>query len=405
MHRVLPSCPKWLSALGAVVLLAALATGCSAASSDDPAKTITVGYTNTESSGNGLPEWHSGGQAAIDYLNAHGGINGATIKPVFCAVDGSPEASINCANKLIDAHVALDFVGVDVGIDSALPLLQGAGIPVVSAVGSSTQLTNPDSFVLIGGNGPDISALVKALKNAGSSKIVFVDFSGIGAGATQAFDIAKSAAPRLGMEVSELRIPVTNTDYTGAVASALGKKPDGFLLDLSETACTNFLQALKAANFTGTSDGPCSKYLTTLGDNAPPTVAVSAVWTPDLRQYAPKDVQPRLDIYADAMKASKHSDIVNSWGASRSFSGWMTLAQILGGINGPVTASSAKTALQTADLPGYLGPDVHCGKKVWPSEPAVCSAEELLVRIVPGPDGPKRELLGSGFADLSDLAS
>jgi hypothetical protein len=83
----------------------------------------------------------------------------------------------------------------------------------------------------------------------------------------------------------------------------------------------------------------------------------------------------------------------------------MTLAQILGGIKASVTATSVKTALQDAsDLPGYLGPDVHCGTKVWPSEPAVCSAEQLLLQIVPGADGPTRELQGSGFTDLRSLA-
>jgi branched-chain amino acid transport system substrate-binding protein len=256
-HKASPDCHKGLAAAGSALLLAALLSGCSSSgspaggssssSSGSSTKTITVGYTNTESSGNSLPEWRYGGQAAINYINAHGGINGAQIKPVFCYVDGSPEASINCANEFVDDHVALDFMGVDVGIDSALPVLQSAGIPVIGTVGTSTQLFNPDSFVLHGGNGPDVAALAQALKDVGAAKITFIDLSGLGAGATAAFEIAKAVAPRIGMRISELQVPVTNTDWTSVVASALADKPDGFILDLSEDGCTSVLQRTRTS--------------------------------------------------------------------------------------------------------------------------------------------------------------
>jgi len=414
-HKASPSRYKGLAVAGSVLLIATFLSGCSSSgssggvssssSSGSSTKAITVGYTNLESSGNSLPEWRYGGQAAISYINAHGGINGAQIKPVFCYVDGSPESSINCANEFVNDRVALDFMGVDVGIGSALPVLQNAGIPVIGTVGTSTQLSNPDSFVLHGGNGPDVAALAQALKDAGAAKITFIDLSGLGAGATAAFEIAKAVAPRLGIGISELQVPVTNTDWTSVVASALAGKPDGFVLDLSEDGCTSVLQALHAANFKGTSDGPCSNYLRVLGNSAPPTVAATAVWTPDLRQYAPQDVQSRLDIYTNAMKTSGHADVVNSPGASRTFSGWMELAQILRGIKGPINMASVKTGLQGAsDVPGYLGPSLHCGKGVWPSEPSVCSAQELLLRIEPGSNGPKRAPIGNAFVDLSNLA-
>lgn len=411
-----PSRCTGLAVAGTALLITALVSGCSSSGSPasgsstssvgDSTKTITVGYTNTESSGNSLPEWRYGGQAAINYINAHGGINGTQIKPVFCYVDGSPESSINCANKLIDDHAALDFMGVDVGIDSSLPVLQSAGIPVVGTVGTSTQLTNPDSYVLHGGNGPDVASLAQALKEAGATKTTLIDLSGLGAGATAAFGIAKTVAPRLGMEISELQVPATNTDWTSVIASALADKPNGFILDLSEDGCTNVLQALHAANFKGTTDGPCSDYLKVLGNNAPPTAASTAVWTPDLRQYAPQDIQSRLDIYTSALKAMGHEDVVNSPGASRTFSGWMELAEILRGIKDPINAAAVKSALQGAsDVPGYLGPNLHCGKDVWPSEPSVCSAQELLLRIEPSSNGPRRVPIGDAFVDLSNLAS
>ena len=421
MSRTMPH-SHVLYTLGITALLATLTAGCSSGGSvaerslhnssagrsgADSASTITVGYTNTESPGNSLPEWRYGGQAAIDYINAHGGINGAKIKPVFCYVDGSPEASISCANKFVDDHVALEFAGVDVGSDSSLPILQSAGIPLVGTVsGSESQLTSPDSFLLGGGNGPDAAALVQALKDSGAKKVDVVDFGGLGAGARALFLIIKQMAPRAGMQAAELQVPFSGANWTALVASALANKPDGFILDTREDDCTSILSALKTASYKGTSGAvSCSEYLRALGNSAPPTVAGVAAWTPDLRQYAPRIMHARLDVYAAAMNAAGHESLVNTPGASRTFSGWMELAEILRGIHGPVNAASVTKALQHAsDVPGYLGPSLHCGQKVWPSEPSVCSAKELLLRIVPGPSGPRREPISHGFINLSNLA-
>ena len=409
-----------LASLGVTALLVAFITGCSsggpaagspdgsptATTGADTAKTITIGYTNTESSGNSLPEWRYGGQAAIDYINAHGGINGARIKPVFCYVDGSPEASISCANKFVNEHVALAFMGLDVGSDSSLPILRSAGIPFVGTIAAgTTQLSSPDSF-MFDGLGGDMAALVQGLRESGVKKITVFLNQGLAAALSEYDDIIKPIAERAGIQASDLQVPLQNANWTASVASALASKPGGFIPLLTEDDCTSMLHALHAASYKGiTAVLACSQYLTALGNNAPPTLAAVAAWTPDLRQYAPQDIKTRLEVYAAAMKAAGHESLVNSAGASRTFSGWMELAEILRGIHGPVNAASVTKALQHAsDVPGYLGPSLHCGQKVWPSEPSVCSAKELLLRIVPGPSGPRREPISHGFINLSNLA-
>ena len=32
--------------------------------------------------------------------------------------------------------------------------------------------------------------------------------------------------------------------------------------------------------------------------------------------------------------------------------------------------------------PGYLGPDLHCGAKPWPTEPSHCRADILVYKVV-----------------------
>ncbi|WP_192808944.1 ABC transporter substrate-binding protein [Actinomadura montaniterrae] len=396
------------AAAACVALLLALVAGCKpiGESSGDTATTIAVGYVNRESASGGLPEWRYGGLAAIDYINAHGGIGGVKIKPIVCLTDASPEASINCANQFVDKGVALEFMGLDVGSDAALPILKSAGIPFVATVAAGTvQLSDPDSF-MFGGLGPDAASLVQALKDSGAKRVTIVIYAGLPAQKATAATV-KSMGARAGLQVATLEVPASNADWTASVASALTSRPDGFLLATRENDCTNMLRALKAAKYKGvTAAVGCTEYLKTLGKDAPRTLAGVQAWTPDLRRYAPAEVMPRLDVYQSAMKAIGHADLADTAGASRTFSGWMQLAEILRGIHGPVDAASVKKALQgAADVPGYLGPDLHCGRKVWPSQPSVCSAQEMLLRIVPGPTGLRREPMSKGFTDLSALAS
>jgi branched-chain amino acid transport system substrate-binding protein len=407
----------------AVVAAVVVVTACAAGGSSSPAgansaapaggsgapasgKTITIGYDNVESSGNSLPEWRYGGQAAIDYVNAHGGINGAKVNPVYCYVDGSPEASISCAHEFVNDHVALVFVGVDVGLASSLPILSSAGIPVVAADASVTaQDTSPGSFLLSGGYEPEYGALALALKNAGANHLDVIDYSGIGPGADEGYAEVQDLASKLGVTVQQTSVPISDTDWTTTIASALNGSTNGFILPLTEEGCTEALQAMYAASFKGVSDSVCSDYLTALGDNAPATLTTAAVWTPNLAQYAPKSVLQNLTAYENAMRATGQQAYLNSSGASRTFNAVMELGEVLKGINGPVTASSVLTALQGAkNISGYLGPDVHCGTGIVPSEPGVCDTQMMLVRVDRGTSGPKLVPMSNGFIDLAGLA-
>src|SRR5689334_1398180 len=51
---------------------------------------ITLGLTNMEGGAISLPEVRNGMEAAIAYVNAHGGVNGRPFKLLRCDVDGSP---------------------------------------------------------------------------------------------------------------------------------------------------------------------------------------------------------------------------------------------------------------------------------------------------------------------------
>ena len=161
---------RWVAiAVGAALLSPAFIAGAASGARKAAAKTIKIGYVNNEGAAFSLPEFRIGGEVAIDYINKHGGIKGLKIQVVKCLADGSPEASINCANKFIEEKVVLAYAGIDVSSDAALPLLSKAGIPYVTSNSWGTaQKNDPDSFILHTASAAFSIAPLKALKALGS---------------------------------------------------------------------------------------------------------------------------------------------------------------------------------------------------------------------------------------------
>ena len=105
---------------------------------DRTGEVIKIGYVNNEGAAFSLPEFRTGGEVAIQFINDNGGINGAMIETEVCLSDGTPESAINCANQLIEADVVLAYMGIEVASEAAINLWVEAGIPLhlVARVGS-----------------------------------------------------------------------------------------------------------------------------------------------------------------------------------------------------------------------------------------------------------------------------
>ncbi len=165
-------------------------------------ETIKIGYANNEGPGFSLPEFRIGGEVAIDYINANGGINGAMIEIVECINDGSPEGSVNCANKFVDEDVAMYYAGIDIGADAALPILQGAGIPYVSShTWGPLQRTEPGAFALHAPAGAYSAGPMVAFDEMGLTKVTAFS-SDTATGHDFIDNVATPLGEQLGLEVS-----------------------------------------------------------------------------------------------------------------------------------------------------------------------------------------------------------
>ena len=85
--------------------LAALALGATAAAGEDAKKTIKIGavYDYSGPLAAGGSELHAlGTKIMIDYFNAHGGVAGYKIEPIYADAQSKPDVAINEAVRLIE---------------------------------------------------------------------------------------------------------------------------------------------------------------------------------------------------------------------------------------------------------------------------------------------------------------
>src|SRR6266568_897747 len=208
-----------------LMAVTSLAACTSAAKPGTAAGSITIGIANTEGQALSVPEYRYGAEAAVKYINDHGGINGHQLNVVECIDDGSPEGSVNCANKFIDAHAVAYFAGIDVGADAALPALSGASVPYVTEFPwGAVQGSSPDSFALGAADTAFYASPLQSLKDANATTVA--DFYYDLPSAQQSLQFAGSVAAKLGIKLVPIKVSVASPDWTSAVATALADHVD-----------------------------------------------------------------------------------------------------------------------------------------------------------------------------------
>lgn len=377
---------------------ASSATDAAPATSAAPAtgEPILVGLANDEGAAVNFPEYREGAEAAVALINADGGVNGAPIELITCIADGSPEASVNCANRFVDASAVAYVAGLEVGADAALPVLESAGIPYVSPTAwGPGQYTDANAFILHTAGGAFQAGSIAALAEAGATKIANFHYDIPTSTATE--PLYDSIAEEVGVELFHVGVPIQGADWNASVATAVANGADALIGYFNEIDCTNLVRGARAAGFDGPiAPGSCSDYVTELGDDAVGTITVADRYPADLRDDAPPEAQVQIDAYVAAMDEAGYGDKAGGL-ARNSFSTVYELAEIMKTIDGEVTAESLTVALTgLTDFPGFMGPDINCTEP-FGAIPRACSAEVIVISVL---DGPTRAIEG-GFVDMS----
>ncbi|MGV9947880.1 ABC transporter substrate-binding protein [Rhodococcus aetherivorans] len=238
-----------LAAAIGMVVTAAMTSACKG--KDDVASDEVVVYSIASITGQVLsqPEYKTVAEAAVEKINADGGIAGKNLKLVFCDTKLDPNIEAGCVREAIQAKAAAMVGGLEAYPDT-FKQLEAAKIPSIGNVGFTPgAFENPISFPL--GSGPmGIEATIASMVKAGSTKIGILVLDA--PGAIVGSELLKAAAESASVEVSAyVKFPPATTDFTSYYAKVLESGADGVAL---LTGANSFLAApteLKGQGYTG----------------------------------------------------------------------------------------------------------------------------------------------------------
>ncbi|MFF5477719.1 ABC transporter substrate-binding protein [Streptomyces sp. NPDC012935] len=372
-----------LMSAAAVAALALTMTACAEDGSDTAAgkdapkptgKPLRIGWVNLEGGAVSVPETRIGAEAGVRYVNQHlNGIGGRPLELVRCDVDGSPEKSVDCANKMVEENVAFVLNGLDPAGDAILPVLASAHIPVVGHGADGPAMQTDKNSVFFGTAAPaGLTAPLKFYAGQQVSSYTFLmpDVKWSSAITEQ---VLEPTAKALGMTQKTLTYDISNPDWSSLAASAAAGEPDlvgGPIL--TDDQCVGLVGALRSSGYQGKIFGSsCSGAVAeALGNEATAgMVTYSDVWRADARDQAPPAKQKEIDTYLAAMKESGQEDKASNIFAQTTFADIVNLSRILAEDPAKAEGRAVLDALKKAGrFDSFMGPALVCDGSAWPGQ-------------------------------------
>jgi len=117
----------------------------------------------------------SDARAAVDAINAQGGINGHQLLLKTCDEKANVNAATQCARDFVSAGVVATTGDVSVNAASYNPILQRAGIVRIGpGVTGSTEYTAPNNYPITGGPITYLAGAIRAAARAGAKSVAFL---------------------------------------------------------------------------------------------------------------------------------------------------------------------------------------------------------------------------------------
>lgn len=372
------------------------------AASGPGGKPLRIGWVNLEGGTLSLPEARIGAEAGVAYVNGHlDGVGGRPVELVRCDVDGSPEKSVDCANKMAEEKVGLVLSGIDPSGDAMLPVLRSAGIPIVGHGADGPAQQTEKNAMFFGAAAP--AGLAAPLTFFASQDIESFTFlmPDVKWSKTITGQVLEPTAQGLGMRQKTLHYDIANPDWSSLAASAAAGKPDlvgGPIF--TDDQCVALLGALRAGGypgkvFGGACSGAVAKALGT--ENAAGLMTYTDMWRVDARDDAPPAKQKEIDTYVSAMKEAGQESKAENILAQAGFADVVNLARILGKDPAHAEGKQALAAIKkTVRFDSFMGPTIDCDGSAWPGQ-SNCGNSVLLYENQP--DGSVK-LVSDGFVGV-----
>ncbi|MCX4091893.1 ABC transporter substrate-binding protein [Nocardia sp. alder85J] len=243
---------KLLAPLAALALaLTACSSSGGSSGGDGPLEIAAIAALSGGVSAN--PEYGDGAQAAVQSINAHGGVNGRQLKLTTCDMHQNATDSANCVRKILsDKKIVALAGGSDIFLDADKAQLEAAKMPVVGQWPVSTfDVTNPLAFNVNGGTVVGFPGMAQDVVASGAKKVGLVTLD------LPTSDVNRKAITQIlsaaGVQVTaDVRLSATAADLSAPVQQAIAGNPDTIIW-LSFTAQTPVaVNALRQAGFKGT---------------------------------------------------------------------------------------------------------------------------------------------------------
>jgi branched-chain amino acid transport system substrate-binding protein len=336
---------------------------------------VKIGLINNEgSSPVAEPSTGDAAVAAADYANAElGGIGGHPIQVIRCAENEDVASATACANEMVQDNVAAVDIGTTGLGNTIVPIITKAGIPYVSATGSSSdELTTTGTFMWTGGFPADLGGMAKYAAEHGYKKVTafVIDTPSALAGAQE---IGTPAFKAAGVALSVESVPEAVADATSQVTAGLGDQPGAVAIVADASTCTSVLQALStvAPSTPVYAVTSClnSSTLTALGS------AMNGV-----------KIFGRSDTESNNPEAELYRYVMAKWYPSAN-PGMLGLVRATAGLTVDPTPASITSAIKAAKdipLPAGAGLTFTCNGKMFPGLPSNCSSGDVVLTIENG---------------------
>lgn len=196
-----------------------------------------------------IKQFPDAAQAAVDWVNNNGGVDGRPLELFACDSKTDPAATASCAQQAIDKG-AVAKIGLSVlWGDNGIPLFKRAGVPSMNAPVTAQDSTEADiSFPLGGGAGTEWPGQIRYwAENMGMKKAVILADDNT-TGRVQ-IEQQEAVAEEVGVELVPVFLPVGAADPTPYVAKAVQEEPDAIFTAASGAAAVAVYRALSQQGF------------------------------------------------------------------------------------------------------------------------------------------------------------
>jgi ABC-type branched-subunit amino acid transport system substrate-binding protein len=329
-----------------VSMLAAIALGACGDSGGDGQggnKPITIlQFAPYESQTASLPYMKTSAQAAVDEINAAGGVNGRPLKLETCNEKYDANEALRCAQKAKqDGAVAvvgsLTAFGAQV-----MPVLESARIPSIGADALTPADTRSPMSYLIDAGVPGYASMpAVAKKYLGATKLALIQLEFANADETKEY-VQKGADVSGSQVVDTAEIPTDTVDFSQYIAKAESAGADAIVSSLAAEWTLKLWKAIEAS-------GSKLKVVASAGSITPDVAKEGGAAAEGTYIVAgtpsADDSNPSGRQYVAAMKKYQPDEKVYAGVGLRSYAAVHLFAEVARGIDGEVTSASVIDAL------------------------------------------------------------